>query len=57
MEAVPAGRTVIVFRFTDEVISAGARTWWLVITADAVDVCDFDPGHHVSVTVRTSCGC
>jgi len=57
MEAVPAGRTVIVFRFTDEVISAGARTWWLVITADAVDVCDFDPGHHVSVTSGRHCGC
>ncbi len=54
LEAVPDGRTVIQFRFSDDVIAPNARNWWLVITADAVDVCDFDPGHHVAVTVQTT---
>ena len=47
--AVPAGRTVVQFRFPD--VPAPARWWWLVITADDVDVCDTDPGFEVSVTV------
>ncbi len=54
LEAVPDGRTVICFRFSDDVIAARARTWWLVISGDTVDVCDFDPGHHVAVTLDTS---
>jgi hypothetical protein len=46
---VPPGRTVVEFRFPDA--PAGTRTWWLVITADEVDVCDADPGYDVAVTV------
>jgi DNA-binding HxlR family transcriptional regulator len=46
---LPAGRTVVSFRFADVPIKL--RSWWLVMTTDAVDVCDFDPGYDVSVTV------
>ena len=39
----PPGRTVLRFRFRD--VPGAARSWWLVITADGVDLCDFDPDH------------
>ena len=49
---VPPGRTVVSFRFVD--VPAKIRNWWLVITAEEVDVCDFDPGYDVaSVGYRT----
>ena len=41
--SVPPGRTVVSFRFPD--LPAKRRSWWLVLTPEAVDVCDFDPGH------------
>jgi DNA-binding HxlR family transcriptional regulator len=50
--AVPAGRTVMQFSFTD--VSRAERDWWLVITADDADVCDDDPGYDVSVTLTAS---
>ena len=46
---VPPGRTVVSFRFVD--VPAKIRNWWLVITAEEVDVCDFDPGYDVAVSV------
>jgi DNA-binding HxlR family transcriptional regulator len=46
---VPPGRTVVSFRFID--VPAKIRDWWLVITAEEVDVCDFDPGYDVAVSV------
>ncbi len=49
---LPAGRTVIRFRFPDA--PAKARDWWMVITAGESDVCDVDPGHPVSVTVTAT---
>ncbi|MET0693413.1 MAG: helix-turn-helix domain-containing protein [Propionibacteriaceae bacterium] len=49
---LPAGRTVVTFRFPD--VPAKLRNWWLVMTAEAVDVCDFDPGYDVAVTVTGS---
>jgi len=52
MEAVPDGRTVIGFVFPE--MPSTCRCWWIVITADGVDACDFDPGHPVRVTVETS---
>lgn len=51
-DAVPAGRTVVQFRFSD--VPAHLRDWWLVITAAEADVCDVDPGHVVGVTVNAS---
>jgi DNA-binding HxlR family transcriptional regulator len=46
---VPAGRTVIQFRFRD--VLAGHRHWWLVVTPADVGVSDVDPGYAVAVTV------
>lgn len=47
LAAVPPGRVVVHFHFR------GLRDdadWWLVIDGDRVDVCDFNPGHPVTVT-------
>jgi DNA-binding HxlR family transcriptional regulator len=49
---VPPGRTVVSFRFND--VPAKIRDWWLVMTAEEVDVCDFDPGYDVTVSVTGS---
>lgn len=46
---VPPGQTVVLFSFSDQ--PGSTRDWWLVITDGEVDVCDFDPGHDVTVTV------
>jgi DNA-binding HxlR family transcriptional regulator len=43
LSAVPQGRTVLRFRLSD--VAPPARDWWMVITPDHVDLCDFDPGH------------
>lgn len=50
--AVPEGRTVLQFRFPEQ--PAPNRLWWLVITPDEVDVCDFDPGYDVAVSLTAS---
>src|SRR5919201_610196 len=50
--AVPAGRTVVAFRFSG--VPAGNRDWWLVICDGEADVCDADPGHEVAVTVTAN---
>ncbi len=49
--AMPVGRTVLGFRFTD--VPGQAGNWWLVVTAEGVDVCDADPGFEVDVLVET----
>lgn len=56
LDAVPDGRTVLNFDFTD--IGSKARSWWVVIDGrEGVDLCDFDPGYDVRVrassTLRT----
>lgn len=51
-EAVPDGRTVLEFVFPE--VRASTRRWWIVISADGVDVCDADPGFPVRVTVESS---
>lgn len=53
-DAVPPGRTVVRFAFTD--VPATASRWWLVITAGDTDVCDEDPGHGVDLVVTTTLG-
>ena len=50
--ALPAGRTVVAFRFPDA--DPKARDWWLVLDAGEADVCDSDPGHPVDVLVTAS---
>jgi len=52
VDAVPSGRTVMQFRFPDA--PQGQRDWWLVLTPPETDVCDFDPGFEVAVTVQSS---
>jgi DNA-binding HxlR family transcriptional regulator len=42
LAAVPRGRTVLRFELTD--VPGPARHWWMLITPDDVDLCDFDPG-------------
>ena len=46
---VPPGRTILRFTFRD--VAGAGRDWWLVIKADGVDLCDFDPGGEVAATV------
>ena len=48
LDAVPPGRTAVVSRR-----SRRRPSWWLVITADGVDLCDFDPDHPVTATVES----
>ena len=54
LEAVPDGRSVLRFSFRD--VPDGSSNWWLVITGEGVDLCDFDPGHPVAATVDTDLG-
>ncbi|MEH0841091.1 helix-turn-helix domain-containing protein [Micromonospora sp. CPCC 205711] len=50
--AVPVGRTVVHFHFTD--VRARQRDWWMVLTRTEADVCDADPGHPLAVSVQAS---
>jgi len=49
LKNLPPGRTTIEFRFSD--VPLGTRNWWLVLTREEADVCDFDPGHQVDALV------
>jgi DNA-binding HxlR family transcriptional regulator len=49
---VPPGKTVVRFSFRD--VPDAGRDWWLVIKADGVDLCDFDPGLPAAGTVDAS---
>lgn len=49
LSELPPGRTTLHFTFHD--VGAGARNWWLVVTPDSSDVCDFDPGYPVTATI------
>jgi DNA-binding HxlR family transcriptional regulator len=51
-EALPAKRTVVLFRFADA--AAGERRFWLHIAQDDVDVCFVPSGFEVDLTVDTS---
>lgn len=52
LDAIPDGRTVLHFRFPG--LPRPVAWWWLVIDADAVDVCDVDPGFPATLTVTSS---
>ncbi len=45
----PAGRTVVAFEFVD--MPPKTARWWLCVNEGEADVCDYDPGFDVSVTV------
>jgi DNA-binding HxlR family transcriptional regulator len=49
LDAMPDGRTVLHFRFPG--LPRPLAWWWLVVDADAVDVCDVDPGFPATLTV------
>jgi hypothetical protein len=51
LPAVPEGRTVVRFSFTDARVSARQR--WMLITPEDVDPCDFDPGLPEQACVET----
>jgi len=50
LDAVPPGRSVLRFDFPD--VPGRARSWWLVIGEDGVDICEADPGHPVTASVQ-----
>jgi DNA-binding HxlR family transcriptional regulator len=52
IDAWPRARTVVEFRLAG--VAAKASRWWLVVAEGQADVCDFDPGFDVTVTVDTS---
>jgi DNA-binding HxlR family transcriptional regulator len=52
LEAVPRGRTVMKFSFPEA--PRGKRDWWIVVAPKETDVCDFDPGFEVGVTITSS---
>ena len=52
LERVPPRRTVVAFEFGD--VEAEVARWWLVLSAEEVDVCDDDPGDEPAARVQTS---
>jgi DNA-binding HxlR family transcriptional regulator len=52
LDAWPRSRTVVAFRFTDQ--PARTASWWLCVSGDEADVCDYDPGFEVTATVVTT---
>ena len=52
LDAWPRARTVVAFRFTDQ--PARTASWWLCVSGDEADVCDYDPGFEVTATVVTT---
>ncbi len=51
VERWPRRRTMVQFVFSDVV--GKARSWWLVVSGDEAQVCDFDPGYELDATVTT----
>jgi DNA-binding HxlR family transcriptional regulator len=52
LDVVPPGRTVVSFSFDD--VDVKLSNWWLVLTENEVDVCDFDPGYEIGVRLSGS---
>jgi DNA-binding HxlR family transcriptional regulator len=49
--ALPGGRVVLAFRFTD----VEPASWWIVVDEGGdVDLCDFDPGFQVDVATAST---
>ncbi|GAA3530044.1 helix-turn-helix domain-containing protein [Aeromicrobium panaciterrae] len=49
VDAWPARRTVVAFELTD--VTPKAARWWLCVNGGEADICDYDPGFDVTVTV------
>ncbi len=47
----PRRRTMVQFVFRD--VIGKSRSWWLVVSGDDAQVCDFDPGYEVDATIVT----
>ncbi len=47
----PTERRVVSFTFSD--VQSKMRRWWLVLSPEDVDVCDFDPGFGVDAEITT----
>jgi DNA-binding HxlR family transcriptional regulator len=52
LDRFPAGRTVIQFVFDDA--RPRERRWWLVVEGSAADLCRDDPGHDLTVIVKST---
>ena len=52
VESWPRRRTVLAFEFKD--VAAKVGRWWLCVSGDDVDICDYDPGFEVDATITTS---
>jgi DNA-binding HxlR family transcriptional regulator len=52
IDAWPRARTVVAFRLSG--VATKASQWWLVVADGQADMCDFDPGYDVTVTVDSS---
>ncbi|GAA4084440.1 DNA-binding HxlR family transcriptional regulator [Nonomuraea soli] len=50
LTALPTGRTVVQVVFGD--LPGAGREWWLVLTRDGADTCDFDPGYEVAARLE-----
>lgn len=50
-DALPEGQTVVRLRFRG--IEPELRDWWLLLSADEVDVCDEDPGFPTDIAIDT----
>jgi hypothetical protein len=53
LEEFPAERQVVIhFQFADA--GPRERDWWLVVAAGVADLCRDDPGHDLTLVVRSS---
>lgn len=52
LERWPRGRTVVAFEL--ENVAPRVSRWWLCVTGDQADVCDYDPGFEVDATVAVA---
>jgi DNA-binding HxlR family transcriptional regulator len=50
LDALPQGRTVLAIVFDDT--PPQLRNWWLILSPDEVDVCDYDPGFETDLTIQ-----
>lgn len=50
-DKLPVGETIIHFKFTDV---EDKSSWWLVVQAGEIDICDKDPGKDVDVYFTTT---